>query len=59
MIRRFLLVALAAGATLLALSGCFDTLTQPSRSNPADPLNPDTDGDTIPDGEDNCALDSN
>ena len=42
MIRRFLLVALAAGATLLALSGCFDTLTQPSRSNPADPLNPDT-----------------
>jgi fibronectin type 3 domain-containing protein len=42
MIRRFLVVALAAAVALLALAGCFDTLTQPSRGNPADPANPAT-----------------
>lgn len=42
MIRRYLLAALTAGVAVVAMSGCFDTLTQPSRSNPADPLNPAT-----------------
>lgn len=40
--RKRILVLLAAVLLLTALSGCFDTLTQPERSNPADPLNPDT-----------------
>lgn len=40
--RERVLILLAAVMSLLALSGCFDTLLQPERDNPADPLNPST-----------------
>ena len=42
MIRRIILVTLAAGVALTALQGCFDSLTQPGHDNLADPANPAT-----------------
>ncbi len=42
MTRNRALILLAAAIMLTALSGCFDTLSQPDRDNAADPLNPDT-----------------
>ncbi|MFH1502382.1 MAG: hypothetical protein ABIG03_04980 [Candidatus Eisenbacteria bacterium] len=46
--RHCLLAAISVAAALLFLPGCFNTLTEPVRNNPADPDNPTTSSDIPP-----------